>query len=77
MRNISRKYGPRIAAFGTTLFVGVGSALAAVPAAFDTAITDMTADGVSMGGSLVGVSAAVGVALLAVAYVKKIRSAAK
>ena len=52
-------------------------AFAAVPADFTQAVTDMKADGVAMGGALVGVAAAVGVALLAVAYVKKIRGAAK
>lgn len=55
----------------------IGSAFSAVPAAFTTAVTDMSADGASMGGALVGVAAVVGVALLAVAYVKKIRGAAK
>ena len=67
----------RLLVLGGGLLATVGSAFAAVPAAFTDAVTDMTADGVSMGGALVGVAAAVGIGLLAVSYVKKIRGAAK
>jgi len=52
-----------------------GSALAAVPAAFTTAITDVTADGASMAGALVGVAAAIVVVMIAVKFVKRLKGA--
>jgi hypothetical protein len=77
MRNIVRKYGSRVALVGSGLLAASQAAFAEIPAAFTTAVTDMTEDGAGMGAALVGVAAAVGVALLAVSYVKKIRGAAK
>jgi len=48
---------------------------AAVPASFTTAVTDITADGVSMAGALAGVAAAVVVVMIAVKFVKRLKGA--
>lgn len=49
------------------------AALAQVPAAFTTAVTDATADGAAMATALVGVAAAVVVVMIAVKFVKRLR----
>jgi len=66
----------RLAAFSAAA-VGLGSnAFAAADAAFTSAVTTVTADVATYGGALVGV-AAVGVGfMIAMKYIKKIRSAA-
>lgn len=63
------------AALGAGLLGGVGSALAAPPEAFTTAVTTITADGASMAGALVGVAAAVVVVMIAVKFVKRLKGA--
>lgn len=50
-------------------------AFAAVPAAFTTAVTDVTADGVGMAGALVGIAAAVVALMIAIKFVKRIKGA--
>lgn len=49
------------------------AALAQVPSAFTTAVTDATADGAAMATALVGVAAAVVVVMIAVKFVKRLR----
>lgn len=73
MRNISLKYGPRLAALGSALVAG--SSFAAVPAAFTTAVTDATTDGAAMAVALLGVAAAVVVVMIALKFVKRIKGA--
>lgn len=75
MRNLSLKYGPRVAAFSTLLGGFVGSALAAVPAAFTDAIDDATTDGAAMASALLGVAAAVVIVMIALKFVKRIKGA--
>lgn len=65
------------AGVGALIVGSAGGASAAVPEAFTTAVTNMTTDGSAMALALVGVAAAVQVVLLAVSYVRKIKSAAK
>lgn len=48
-------------------------ALAAPPAAFTTAVTDITADGATMAGALVGVAAAIVVIMIALKFVKRLK----
>lgn len=75
MRNIAKKYGPRIAAFGSGALVV--PAFAAVPEAFTEAVANATADGSAMALALVGVAAAIVVVKIAMAYVKGLKGAAK
>lgn len=77
MRNIMKKYGPRLSLAGGALVGGVGSAVAAVPAAFTDAVGSATTDGTAMALALVGVAAAIVVVKIAMAYVKGLKSAAK
>jgi len=75
MRNF-RQYGPRLVALGGGTLGAIGSALAAVPAAFTDAIDAATADGAAMAGALIGVAAAIVVVMLGVKFVKRIKGAA-
>jgi hypothetical protein len=75
MRNLSLKYGPRLAALGGAGLALVGQAQAAVPAAFTDAIDDATTDGAAMAGSLLGVAAAVVIVMIALKFVKRIKGA--
>lgn len=52
-----------------------GLALAAVPASFTTAVTDVTADAGTMAGALVGIAAAVVAVMIALKFVKRIKGA--
>lgn len=52
-----------------------GLALAQVPAAFTTAVTDATADGAAMAAALIGIAAAIVVVMIGVKFVKRIRGA--
>jgi len=52
-----------------------GFALADVPVAFTTAVTDATADGADMATALLGVAAAVVVVMIALKFVKRIKGA--
>lgn len=61
-------------AFGSLALLP-GLALAQVPAAFTTAITDATADGAAMAAALIGLAAAVVVVMIGVKFVKRIRGA--
>lgn len=72
MRNIVRKYGPRVAALGTG-FGAYGLALADVPAAFTDAVADATADGAAMAAALIGVAAAIVVVMIGVKFVKRLK----
>jgi len=65
----------RLGLLGLGLAGLAGSALADVPASFTTAVTDVTADGAAMAGSLVGVAAAVVIVMIAVKFVKRLRGA--
>ena len=76
MRNLSRKYGPRLAALGGGALGAIGSSYAVVPAAFTTAVTDATADSTAMASALLGVAAAVVVVMIALKFVKRIKGAA-
>jgi hypothetical protein len=51
------------------------AAFADVPAAFTTAVTSATTDGAAMAGALIGIAAAIVVVMIAVKFVKRIRSA--
>lgn len=62
-------------ALGSALILSTGSVFAAPPAAFTTAVTDITADGAAMAGALVGVAAAVVVVMIAMKFVKRLRGA--
>jgi hypothetical protein len=54
--------------------VGFSAAsFAAVPVAFTTAVTDVTADGAAMAGALVGVAAAVVIVMIAVKFVRRLK----
>lgn len=48
-------------------------AFAAVPAAFTTAVSDVTSDGAAMAGALLGVAAAVVVVMIALKFVKRLK----
>lgn len=52
-----------------------GLALAQVPAAFTTAVTDATADGAAMAAALIGIAAAIVVVMIGVKFVKRIKGA--
>lgn len=52
-------------------------AFAAVPTEFTTGVTTAQTDSLSMIGTLIGLAVAVSVAMLAIAYAKKIRSVGK
>lgn len=66
----------RLSAIASALVLAAGTASAAADAAFTSAVTTVTADVATYGGALVGV-AAVGVGfMIAMKYIKKIRSAA-
>lgn len=73
MRNFLKS--GRVAALGSGALALVGSAQAAVPAAYTTAITDATTDGAAMAGSLLGVAAAIVVVMIALKFVKRIKGA--
>jgi len=75
MRNLSLKYGPRLAALGSALTFAAGSAFAAVPAAYTDAIDAATTDGAAMAVSLLGVAAAIVVVMIALKFVKRIKGA--
>lgn len=66
----------KIAAIGGSLALLPAIALAEVPAAFTTAVTGATADGVDMAEALMGMAAAFVVVYLGIKFVKKIKSAA-
>lgn len=51
-------------------------ALADVPAAFTTAVTGATTDAAAMASALLGVAAAVVIVMIALKFVKRIKSAA-
>jgi len=63
--------------FGVVGSLGLlpGFALAQVPAAFTTAVTDATADGAAMAAALIGIAAAIVVVMIGVKFVKRIRGA--
>lgn len=57
----------------TGLSLASASALAEVPAAFTTAVTDITTDGAAMAAALVGVAAAIVVVMIALKFVKRLK----
>ena len=57
----------------TGLSLASASALADVPTAFTTAVTDITTDGAAMAGALVGVAAAIVVVMIALKFVKRLK----
>jgi len=63
--------------FGVVGSLGLlpGLALAQVPAAFTTAVTDATADGAAMAAALIGIAAAIVVVMIGVKFMKRIRGA--
>ncbi len=67
----------QVLALVAVLLVPFSGAYAAVDAGFTAAITSVTTDIPTMGTALVGVAALFTAAALAIAYVKKIRSAGK
>lgn len=73
MRNLSLKYGPRLAALGAGVLPVVS--FAEVPAAFTGAITDATADGAAMAVALLGVTAAVVLVMIGIKFIKRIKGA--
>lgn len=57
------------------LSLASASAFADVPAAFTTAVTDITTDGAAMAGSLVAVAGAIVVVMIALKFVKRLKGA--
>ncbi|WP_312723690.1 major capsid protein [Stutzerimonas nitrititolerans] len=68
MMNTVRKYGRKVAAGSAIALGAVGTAMAEVPADATTALNDAKADGVTIGGIVLGV-------IIAIAAFKYIRRA--
>jgi len=71
------RYSLRLARFAPVAVSAIGStaAFADVPAAFTTAVTSATTDGAAMATALVGVAAAIVIVMIALKFVKRLKSA--
>lgn len=71
---VFRQRAARPLGLGAVGALGSSVALAEVPAAFTSAVTDITTNGTAMAGALVGVAAAVVVVMIALKFVKRLKS---
>lgn len=57
--NVAKRYGAKVAAGGSMLVAGAGSAFAAVPADVTTALTDAKGDATTVAGVVIGIIVAI------------------